>query len=95
MTYTHGNAHYATDRNGHLASYSRPGAEARFANNGRVSSAHFTRPDRSQVYVNRGPRGERTVITVRPDRTRVVSYGPRYGYYERPLGSRPGYVSRT
>lgn len=94
-TFTRGNAQYHTDSGGRLVQYSRPGTEARFGNNGRVSYAHFTRPDRSTVIVNRGPRGERTVVTVRPDRTRVVSYGPRYGYVERPLAARPGYISRT
>src|SRR5206468_4202055 len=93
MSYQHNGANYHTDRNGHLASYSRPGTEARFGNNGRVSYAHFSRPDNSHVYVNHGPRGERTVVSVRPGGTRVVSYGSRYGYYERPY--RAGYVSRT
>jgi hypothetical protein len=95
MTYAHNGATYNTDSRGHLASYSRPGAEARFGNNGRISSAHFTRPDHSNVYVNRGPRGERTVVTVRPGGTRIVSYGPRAGFYERAVIGRPGYVSRT
>jgi hypothetical protein len=95
MSYAHNGATYHTDPRGQLTHYSRPGAEARFSNSGRVSYAHFSRPDHSQVYVNRGPRGERTIVTVRADRSRVVSYGPRYGYYERPLGGRPGYVSRT
>jgi hypothetical protein len=93
--YSHNGASYHTDRNGHLASYSRPGTEARFGNNGRISSAHFTRPDHSNVYVNRGPRGERTVVAVRPGGTRIVSYGGRYGYSERVVVGRPGYVSRT
>jgi hypothetical protein len=93
MTYAHNGANYHTDHSGRLTGYSRPGTEARFGSNGRVSSAHFTRSDRSQVYVNRGPRGERTIVTVRTDRTRIVSYGPRYGYYERPY--RAGFVSRT
>jgi hypothetical protein len=94
-SYTRGNAHYNTDRNGHLASYSRPGANARFRPDGHVSSAHFTRPDNSRVSVYRGPRGERTVVTVRPGGTRIVSYGGRRGYYERPIVGRAGYVSRT
>jgi hypothetical protein len=95
MTYTHGNTQYRTNQSGQLTHVSRPGADARFNNNGHIASAHFTRPDHSQVYVNRGPRGERTVVTVRADHTRVVSYGPRRGYMERPMVGRPGYISRT
>ena len=41
-----------------------------------------------------GPHGQRYEL-VRPDHTRVVGLGPHRGYVERPLASRPGYVSRT
>jgi hypothetical protein len=95
MSYSHNGATYGTDNRGRLSSYSRPGTDARFGSNGRVSYAHFSRPDHSNVYVNRGPRGERTVVTVRPGGTRIVSYGPRYGYSERVVVGRPGFVSRT
>jgi len=45
--------------------------------------------------ISRGPSGERRVVTVRPDHTRVVSFG-RGGYVERPFdrGGRP-YMRRT
>lgn len=33
--------------------------------------------------INRGPRGERRIVTVRPDHSRVVTLGPRRGYVER------------
>lgn len=42
--------------------------------------------------MNRGPRGERMVVTGRPG-SRVVSYGPNRGFVERRV--RPGYISRT
>jgi hypothetical protein len=43
-----------------------------------------------------GPRGGRTVVTERPDHTRIVSMGPHYGYVDRPIvrGGRP-YLQRT
>jgi len=44
------------------------------------------------IAVNRGPRGERMVVTGRPG-ARVVSYGPHRGFVERQV--RPGYISRT
>ena len=52
--------------------------------------------DKKGNTINRGPRGERKVETVRADRTRVVSFGRRGGYVERPLyrGGRQ-YLQRT
>lgn len=44
------------------------------------------------IVINRGSRGERTVVSGRPG-NRVVSYGPRRGFVERSV--RPGYISRT
>jgi len=84
---------YNTDRNGRLASISKPGMETRYGSNGMVRSAHFDRPGGSQMNVSHGMYGERRIETVRPDHTRVVSWAPHAGYVERPL--RPGYVSRT
>jgi hypothetical protein len=59
---------------------------------GRVTSIR----DRGGNTINRGPRGERRVETVRADRSRVVSFGRRGGYVERPFerGGRPS-VRRT
>ena len=42
--------------------------------------------------MNRGPGGERMVVSGRPG-GRVVSYGPRRGFVERSV--RPGYITRT
>jgi len=46
--------------------------------------------------VNRGARGERTVITQRTDQTRLVSFGPNRGFVEHPV-VRNGlpYIQRT
>jgi len=46
------------------------------------------------IAVNRGPHGQRMVVTGRPG-ARVVSYGPRRGFVERSVAGRPGYISRT
>jgi hypothetical protein len=47
--------------------------------------------------INHGLRGERQIVTVRPDHSRVVSMGPHRGYVERPYLARGGrtYVERT
>ena len=46
----------------------------------------------NRMVINRGPRGGRVVESGRPG-ARVVSYGSRRGFVERPL--RQGYISRT
>jgi len=67
--------------------------EAHYGHDGTVRSAHFDRPGGAQMNVRRGMYGERHIETIRSDHSRVVSYGPRAGYVERPF--RQGYVSRT
>jgi hypothetical protein len=68
------------------------GTTAKLNNRGRVTTIR----DKGGNTINRGPRGERRVETVRADRSRVVSIGRRGGYVERPLdrGGRP-YLQRT
>lgn len=68
------------------------GTTAQFDNRGRVTTIR----DRGGNTINRGPRGERKVETVRSDRSRVVSFGRRGGYVERPFerGGRQ-YMRRT
>ena len=68
------------------------GTTAKLDNRGRVTTIR----DKSGNTINRGPRGERKVETVRADRSRVVSIGRRGGYVERPL-DRAGrqYLQRT
>jgi hypothetical protein len=68
------------------------GTTAKLDNRGRVTTIR----DKGGNTINRGPRGERRVETVRADRSRVVSIGRRGGYVERPLdrGGRQ-YLQRT
>jgi hypothetical protein len=49
------------------------------------------------MQIDHGLRGERRIVTVRPDHSRVVSMGPHRGYVERPYVVRGGrtYVQRT
>jgi hypothetical protein len=80
---------------GQLAHFSKPGVDARFRDDGRVSHAQFVRPDHSTLIVNRSIHGTREVIVERPDHSRLVSMGPHQGFVERPLPERRGYISRT
>jgi hypothetical protein len=84
---------WEVNKDGHLAHFSRPGTEARFTD-GRLTQAHFVRPDHSEITVRNRPYGQRYEV-VRADRTRVVGFGARRGFVERPVVARPGYVSRT
>jgi len=64
--------------NGTLASYSAHGQTASFRSDGRLASLHTPTMD-----IARGPRGQRTVISQRPDHSRLVSTGAHRGYLER------------
>ncbi len=86
---------FEVNRNGTLTHYSKPGVDARFRDNGRLSNAHFVRPDNSQLTIHRTFYGARHIEVVRPDHSRLVAFGPHYGYVQRPLIGRPGYISRT
>jgi hypothetical protein len=68
------------------------GTTAKMDDRGRVTTIR----DKGGNTINRGPRGERRVETVRADRSRVVSIGRRGGYVERPFdrGGRQ-YLRRT
>ena len=79
--------------NGTVASVSLSGGRtAAFRPDGRVSAIHA-----GGMQINHGLRGERQIVTVRPDHSRVVSMGPHRGYVERPYLARNGraYVQRT
>jgi YD repeat-containing protein len=81
------------DKSGRTTSVTTPrGTTAKMDRSGRVTSIR----DKGGNTISRGPRGERKVETVRPDRTRVVSLGQRGGYVERPF-NRDGrqYLRRT
>jgi len=68
------------------------GRTATFRPNGGFASVHA-----GGMQINHGLRGERQIMTVRPDHSRVVSMGPHRGYVERPYMARGGrtYVQRT
>ena len=81
------------DKNGRTTSVTTPrGSTARVDRSGRVTTIR----DKSGNEISRGPRGERRVVSVRADRSRVVTIGRRGGYVERPFdrGGRQ-YVGRT
>jgi hypothetical protein len=69
----------------------KSGDEARFDSTGHVRVIHS-----QDTTIRLGPYGGRTIVTERPDHTRIVSMGPRYGYVDRPIvrGGRP-YLERT
>jgi hypothetical protein len=69
----------------------KSGDEARFDSTGHVRVIHS-----QDTTIRLGPRGGRTIVTERPDHTRIVSIGPHYGYVDRPIvrGGRP-YLERT
>jgi YD repeat-containing protein len=80
-------------KNGRTTSVTTPrGTTARLDADGRVTSIR----DKRGNTINRGPRGERRVETVRADHSRVVSFGQRGGFVERRFdrGGRQ-YVRRT
>jgi len=70
---------------------SQSGTVAHFSPSGRISTIQA-----KGMTINRGPRGEQTIITERPDHSRIVTTGPHSGYEEHPF-TRNGqpYVRRT
>ena len=64
--------------NGTLASFSAHGQTASFHANGHLASVHTPAMD-----IAHGPHGQRTVISVRPDHSRLVSTGAHSGYLQR------------
>jgi hypothetical protein len=69
----------------------KSGAEARFDSRGQVRAIHT-----QDSTIRLGPHGGRTVVTERPDHTRLVSMGPHHGYVDHPIvrNGRP-YLERT
>jgi len=66
--------------NGTLASYNGHGQAATFRGNGHLASVHT-----SNIDIARGPRGQRTIISERPNHGRLVSTGRNRGYFEHPV----------
>lgn len=92
-TYTAKNGtQFNTGRGGNLTSMkTKGGATARFGSNGKVAQIRT-----NNMTINRGPRGGRVVESRLRGGGRVVSYGGRRGFVERPFnrGGRP-YMRRT
>ncbi len=83
---------FNTGKAGNLTSMkTKSGATARFGANGKVAQIHS-----GNTTINRGPRGGRVAVTNLRGGGRVVSYGGRRGFVERPFnrGGRP-YMNRT
>ena len=77
--------------NGTLATISTPGASATFRGNGRLASVNTP-----SIHINRGPHGQRTIVTRRPDHSVLVTTGTRAGYLQRPVVVKGrSYVQRT
>ena len=73
-----GGRSYKVRQDGTLASYSERGKAANFRTDGSIRSLHA-----GGMEVNRGPHNERSIVTVRPDKSLLVSTGPHSGYLQR------------
>ncbi len=76
---------------GRLASFSARGENATFRGDGRIASVHTAAID-----ITRGRHGQRTIVTVRPDHSTLVSMGPHTGYLQRTIvRGGESYIQRT
>jgi hypothetical protein len=82
------------DDSNHVRAYSRPGMQAKFNGDGRLSSLQLNRPY-GNMTVTRSLAGERQTVSMRPGGVRVVTFGRDRGYMERPFAGHMGYVQRT
>ena len=71
---------YNLRSNGTLASYSGHDQAATFRDNGHLASVHTSNMD-----IARGPHGQRSIVSERPDHGRLVSTGKNRGYIEHPV----------
>jgi hypothetical protein len=88
-----GGRQFQVRSNGTVAGVSLSGGRtATFRPNGSFASVRV-----GGMQIDHGLRGDRRIVTVRPDHSRVVSMGPHRGYVERPYIVRGGrtYVQRT
>jgi hypothetical protein len=88
-----GGRQYQVRPNGTIARVSLSGGRtASFRPNGSLATVRA-----GGMQITHGLRGERQIVTVRPDQSRVVSTGLHRGYVERPYIARGGrtYVQRT
>lgn len=86
-----GGRQYGVRANGTVSSYRDSSKSMTFDGNGRVSSFHSANMD-----IQRGPAGQRTIVSHLPNSTTVVSTGPHSGYVEHNvvIGNHT-YVQRT
>ena len=86
------------DQAGHMRSMEAPGMRARFNAHGRPESFHVEHGLVSHS-LQHGPGGVRVVEGARPamggGTVRVVGYGARRGFVERPIYGRYGYMRRS
>ena len=86
-----GGRSYKMRSDGTLASFSGKGVTASFNPQGKVRSL---RTDRMEI--SRGPRGERRMHSVLPDKSVLVATGPDRGYLQRTVGRNSrNFVQRT
>ena len=86
-----GGRQYGVRANGTVSSYRDSSKSVTFNGNGRVTSFHTANMD-----IQRGPAGQRTIVSHLPNNTTVVSTGPHSGFVEHNvvIGNRT-YVQRT
>ena len=65
---------------GRLVEFRRPGEVATFRDNGHLAHLHTATMD-----ITHGPRGQRMVVTERPDHSRIVGFGAHSGYVRQTL----------
>lgn len=85
---------WQVNQSGQLIRYSKSGLEANFGNRGQLTQAHISHHE-GEMMINHGVSGYRHVEVVRSDHSRLVSFGPKHGYVEHRIASRPNYVSRS
>ena len=86
-----GGRQYGLRANGTIASYSDREKTVSFDKQGKVSSIHTANMD-----IHNGAHGQRTIISHRPDGSKVVSTGRHSGYVERNVVmNNRSYVQRT
>lgn len=85
---------WVLDKDNHLSAFSRPGLQAKYFENGRVSLLHVQRPGEN-LLVAHAMRGDREAVSFRPGGVLVVGFGRDRGYVQRPVPGRFGYFART
>jgi hypothetical protein len=88
-----GGRQWQVDGANRVTQFSKPGMNANFTADGRITTASVTRSNGSTIQINHVDGGVRTVSIVRPKGVSVVSLGAQTGYVQRPNGS--GLVART